>query len=328
MDSLTSGPSSSGRAGQAAKLDTLRQQWRNEGTWGTALWAVNWAMWKTRVYYALPPPLAEQVQARFRYARRVKKYGIREPILVYQMGKVGSSSMYWSLDALRLNVPVYHLHFLNDADEMEAWATRTLRVYDRELKMVQLARKLRREIERGTAPRYHLISLVRAPVPRNLSTYFHNIDSYFPDFLQRIEAQTLSFPALADYFVNDFPEQTPERWFQRQVREVFGLDVYAEPFPRTRGYQIYENDRARLLVLRLEDLNRVVGTAMREFLNIPAFTLVPANAGESKTYGGLYKEFLAALRLPDEYIARTHSTQYATHFYSAQELEASVAKWV
>ena len=47
---------------------------------------------------------------------REKVYGVREPIIVYQMGKVGSSSMYWSLDALRLNVPVYHLHFLNDAD--------------------------------------------------------------------------------------------------------------------------------------------------------------------------------------------------------------------
>lgn len=327
MDSLKTGPSSSRSSRQAAKWETLRQQWRNEGTRGTALWAVNWAMWKTRVYYALPPPLAERVQARYRYTRRVKKYGIREPIIVYQMGKVGSSSMYWSLDALRLNVPVYHLHFLNDADEVEGWAKKTLRVYERELKMVELARKFKREIERRTAPRYHLISLVRAPVPRNLSAYFHNIDSYFPNFLERVATQSLSFQALGDYFVNDFIEPTPERWFRRQVRDVFDLDVYAEPFPRARGYQIYENARARLLVLRLEDLNRVAATAMREFLNIPEFTLVPANAGESKTFGGLYKEFLAALHLPDEYIARTHGTQYARHFYSAQELEASVARW-
>ena len=321
MDSLTH------RASQA-KQSKLREQLAQEGIVGTALWALNWAMWKTRVYYALPPPLAEAVQARYRFTRRVKKYGIAEPIIVYQMGKVGSSSMYWSFDALRLNAPVYHLHYLNGMDEMEAWIRKTLRVNRRELKMVELARKLRREIERGTAPRYHLVSLVRAPVPRNLSTYFHNVDSYFPNFVERIQARTLRVSELGDYFVNVFRETTPERWFDEQVREVFGIDVYATPFSRERGYQIYENDKARLLVLRLEDLNRVVAAAMREFLNIPDFVLVPANAGENKTYGGLYKEFLAQLRLPREYIKATDATRYARHFYNESELAASVARWV
>ena len=101
--------------------------------------------------------------------------------------------------------------------------------------MVELANKLKREIDAGTAPRYHLISLVRAPVPRNLSTFFHNVDSYFPNFVERVQAHTLSFQELADYFVNDFPEHTPEQWFDRQVRDVFGLDVYAEPFRASGG---------------------------------------------------------------------------------------------
>lgn len=320
MDSVT-------HSSTVAKPDKLRAQLEREGVLGTALWAVNWAMWKTRFYYALPPPLAEEVQARYRFTRRVKKYNIRQPIIVYQMGKVGSSSMYWSLDALRLNVPVYHLHFLNDADRIAAWAKKTLRVHDRELKMVALAQKLRQEIDRGTAPRYHLISLVRAPVPRNLSTFFHNIDSYLPHFDERLQAPSFSFQDVTDYFVNEFQEHTPERWFDHQVRDVFGLDVYAAPFARERGYQIYENDRARLLVIRLEDLNRVAAKAMSEFLNIPDFRLVPMNAGESKKYGALYKEYLNQLRLPRAYITETNDTQYAQHFYTPQELEASVARW-
>ncbi len=321
MDSLT-------RQTAQPKQSKLRELLATEGMVGTALWALNWAMWKTRVYYALPPPLAEEMQARYRFTRRVKRYGISEPIIVYQMGKVGSSSMYWSFDALRLNVPVYHLHYLNGMDAMETWIRQTLRAPKRELKMVDLARKLQSEIERGTAPRYHLVSLVRAPVPRNLSTYFHNVDSYFPNFVQRINAHTLHVSELGDYFLNVFRETTPERWFDEQVRDVFGIDIYAAPFPRERGYQIYQNAKARLLVLRLEDLNRVVGTAMREFLNIPDFALVPANAGESKTYGGLYKEFLATLHLPREYIETTNSTRYARHFYNESELAASVARWV
>jgi hypothetical protein len=235
--------------------------------------------------------------------------------------------MYWSLDALRLNVPVYHLHYLNDADQFAAWAKQNLRDYSRAWKMVALSKQLKSEIDLGTAPRYHLISLVRAPVPRNLSTYFHHIDSYFPNFVARVQADTLSFDELADYFLHNFDEHTPEHWFDRQVRDVFGLDVYAQPFPHERGYQIYENAKARLLVIRLEDLNRVAAPAMREFLAIPDFRLVPANSGENRTYGALYKQFLASLTLPPSYIATTNGTTYARHFYSDRELAASVARF-
>ena len=35
-----------------------------------------------------------------------------QPIVIYQMGKVGSSSVYSSLKALKLDNPVYHVHFL------------------------------------------------------------------------------------------------------------------------------------------------------------------------------------------------------------------------
>lgn len=314
--------------GTPSRWRKLKREWEQEGPIGTALWGMNWAMWKTRLYYALPPPLAEEVQGQFRFARRVKKYNIQEPIIVYQMGKVGSSSMFWSLYDLRLNVPIYHLHYLNDADEIAAWAKKTLRVYNRELAMVALANKLKREIDQGRAPRYNLVSLVRTPVPRNISTYFHNIDSLFPGFPERFNSGTLSCKEIGDHFLNEFQDTTPERWFDRQVRDVFGLDVYAEPFARERGYQIYENDRVRLLVIRLEDLSRVAVPALDEFLTIPNFTLVPANIGESKTYGGLYKEFLATLSLPRAFLDKTHTTQYAQHFYTPQELEASVARWV
>jgi hypothetical protein len=313
---------------QPTKLYKLKEQWSSEGPLGMGLWALHWIMWKTRMYYVLPPPVAEMVQAQYRYTRRVKKYNIQEPIIVYQMGKVGSSSMYWSLDALRLNVPVYHLHYLNDADQIAMWAKKTLRVHDRELKMVALAKKLKDKIDRDLAPRYHLITLVRAPIPRNLSTYFHNIDSYFPNVLERVNSHSLSFQELADYFINEFHESTPERWFDRQVRDIFGLDVYAKPFARERGFQIYEHDNVRMLLIRLEDLNRVATAAMREFLHIPDFALVPANVGENKMYGGLYKEFLASLRLPCEYTEKTNSSQYARHFYTEQELAASVARWI
>lgn len=310
-----------------SKWSKLKQQWDTEGPRGVALWAANWTLWKSRFYYALPGPTAEEVQARFRYAQRTKKYGIEDPIIVYQMGKVGSTTMVHSLLALRLNVPVYHLHFLNESDQVEAWAKDTLIDPKNVLRMVQLSRRLRKSLEGADPVYYNLICLVRAPVPRNISMFFQNIDSYMPDWKERYSNHTLSFDEITTFFLQNFLEDTPNFWFDREVKGVFGLDVYAAPFDKGRGFQIYQNAMARLLVIRLEDLNRVAAVAMQEFLNIPDFRLLPANIGEYNPHGALYKEYLKALRLPDDYIERTNSKPYAQHFYTPQELKASVARW-
>ena len=42
-----------------------------------------------------------------------KNHSIINPILVYQMGKVASTSIYESLKLLRIGVPIYHIHLLN-----------------------------------------------------------------------------------------------------------------------------------------------------------------------------------------------------------------------
>lgn len=314
-------------AGTQTKWDRVRQEWQDEGIQGLALWAVDWTLWKTRFYYALSGPQAEDLQARIRYAHRVKKYGIDNPIIVYQMGKVGSTTMVRSLQALRLNVPIYHLHFLNEADQIEAWAKKTLLDPTYVLQMVKQSRDVRKTLDRADAPRYNLISMVRAPVPRNISMMFQNADSYFPGWESRYHAGTLPFDEITEFFLKEFQEETPNFWFEREVRDVFGLDVYATPFDKARGYQIYENARARMLVMRLEDLNRVAPAALCEFLRIPDFQMVSANIGESNPHGGLYKEYLNALRLPDEFIDQTHAKHYARHFYTPEELEASVARW-
>lgn len=43
----------------------------------------------------------------------------QSPILIYQMGKVGSKTVYESLKALNLATPVYHTHLLNKLEEIE-----------------------------------------------------------------------------------------------------------------------------------------------------------------------------------------------------------------
>jgi hypothetical protein len=244
------------------------------------------------------------------------------------MGKVGSTSVYISLRRLQLGVPLYHLHFLNNLEHKVELMQQQAGL-DPELPIgwVEDARKIQREMTAQPDKRWNLISLTRLPVPRQVSAFFEGATNRFPDMAERYDRGELQLQEVMDYFVQVYRDETPLRWFQLQIEQPFGLDVYATPFDKARGYQIYSHKNIRLLLIRLENLNRVAPQAMREFLNIPNFRIVNRNAGESKKTGAVYRDMRANLRLPGSYIDEWHTTQYAQHFYTPQELQASVASW-
>lgn len=299
-----------------------------QGPGSIVAWGTRWIYWKSGVFRVIPPASLETLRLAYKYRRRNKKYGIRDPILVYQMGKVGSSSVYRSLQALDLDVPVYQIHFLNYLDEYEQWAKRAFRDNPKGLELFHLGRDIRQRMDRDPRQRWNLISLVRAPIPRAISSFFQNIEANFPRFHDRMTRQDLTAHELAEFFVCQFDERLPLNWFERQVSDVFGIDVYATDFPRDRGYQIYEKDNVRMLLLRLEDLSRCAGQAMQEFLRIPNFVLSVQNVTDNKQYASLYRDFTQTLRLRPENLELWHNSHYAKHFYSDVELAESVKHWI
>lgn len=289
---------------------------RGRGVAGFTQWAYRWLYWNAGLRH-LAKPLGVGM----------KKYGIQDPIIVYQMGKVGSTTVYISLKRLQLDVPLYHLHFLSDLDKMQGVVQAQVN-HTIALQLNETARKIRREMEQSPQRKWNLIALTRTPVPRLISVFFQNLGNYFPEAAARYQAGALPLDEVTNYFIYRFREGWAENWFDRQMKEPFGLDVFAESFDRERGYQIYTHNSLRLLVLRLEDLNAVGPAAMHEFLNIPDFSVRNRNVGEGKPTGTLYRDFIATLRLPPARIQELHSSRYAQHFYTPQELEASIARWV
>jgi hypothetical protein len=275
-----------------------------------------WFYWNTGFYRVAP-----------RLGMGRERHKIQDPIIVFQMGKVGSSSVYISLKRLKLNVPLYDVHYLYDLEHKVELMQRGSPESTDSPSWVEDARKIRREIAAEPTKHWNLISLTRLPIPRLVSGFFENSDKRFPDMAGRYARGELTMRELTGYFKNTYRDETPLRWFQNQIQRTFGLDVYATPFDRTRGYQIYEHANIRLLVIRLEDLNRVAPQAMREFLNLHGFRIVNRNVGEAKETGTVYRDFKEALRLPREYVEHWHSSQYARHFYTSEELAASVARW-
>lgn len=289
---------------------------RAGGVTGFARWVYRWLYWNAGLRHLVVP-----------LGLGFRKYGIQDPIVVYQPGKVGSTSLYVSLKRLELDVPLYHLHFLDDLDAMQEVIEKTADA-QAGLRDIARARQIRQAMARAPQKKWNFITLTRMPISRLVSVFFQALDNYFPNAAERYAAQTLKLDEVIRFFVDEFREAWAEQWFDRQLKTPFGLDVYATPFDKARGYQIYAHDNLCLLIVRLEDLNRVAPEALREFLGIPNFLIVNRNVGENKPTGTLYRDFIAALRLPPGRIEELHGTNYARQFYTPQELEASVARWV
>lgn len=257
------------------------------------------------------------------------------PIIVYQMGKVGSKTIEQSLRHYYqnhgLDVEVYHAHFLNYLDEMEKNG-RQQKISKHGLQYIHEMMELKRKINADSDRKWRLISLVRDPVARNIASFFQalSVNQIIPDWRVRHEQGNLRIEELQARFLsldNDF-HNYPATWFESQLKSVFDIDVYEKPFPFQQGYEVYKNkERFDLLVIRMEDLNRCAVKAINQFLDLDDFSVLNSNTSEEKDHRELYNAF-KALPWPEEYVTRLYTSRFARNFYNASELESFKKKWV
>lgn len=257
----------------------------------------------------------------------------REALLVYQMGKVGSTSVVRSLKALDLGMPVYHVHDLtrDTLDRDEKLYKREFAISGLQPRHLWESQYLLRQIEsRGRRCRWKVVTLVRDPIARNISGFFQTLQSEFGFDYEK--AESMRDDDVVEEVIGIFLDRVtwhdyPLTWFDVELKSVFGIDVFASEFPVAKGYKTYEGENADALVLRLENLSDVASEAFREFLEIDGFTLIKGNISSEKGYYALYRKFLDDIVLPESYIDRMYGSKYAQHFYSEEEIRAFRARW-
>ncbi len=231
---------------------------------------------------------------RFNRVRVLRRATRRDPgaWVVYQMGKVGSTTVSDSLEALADRPHVYHAHFLTS--EGIGWAEDQYRPnYPRTRALpghVIDSIVLRERLDAGATLGWRVVTLVRDPVARNLSSFFQTM------YLDR-----------PDVDVTDTSDAMVEGLHRRVLR------------PR--------GARPGLLVLKLERLRECGSDALARFLDRPEVPLLDANTGSEKDYGELYGRFADTVELPAEYLDRMYGSRLVTHFYDPDEIEAMRARW-
>jgi hypothetical protein len=279
-------------------------------------------------------------------SRLVRPQGTKEaisshsPIVIHNMAKVGSKTIMNSLKVYDPRLKVYQTHFLTPAglnhaeEKMEKLPGR---VWDH----IDECRKISREIRSSPESRqWKMISLVRDPVARDMSYFFHCLTFLYPEVESDFLTGRVGLQHLIRLFQENLDEssplhfvQHPLKWFDLELKPLFGIDVFSEPFPKEQGYCIYKSQKAVLLVLRLESLEECVGEAFNEFLGIKDFRLVPFNTAEQKIkipgtkYYALYEDFKREIHLSPAYLDKMYSSKLVKHFYTEEEIESFRQRW-
>jgi hypothetical protein len=253
----------------------------------------------------------------------------RSPIVIYSMGKVGSTSVQASLEKLHLPNPIFHIHFMDweYLDEVDAY-TRTLGIGS--AGFVLAGRYLRAFADRTWGRvKWKIITLVREPVGREVSDLFQNLQR-FPD-LKNLSGNELVDGAVG-YMQNlleefDESEDYTCNWFDRELKKVFGVDVYEIPFDRAQGYSHYYSQNADVLLIRLEDLSKIGPEVICHFLGLKNFELVNANEGSGKVFYQIYQRVLEKLAYPSAILDKVYNSRYSRHFYSDLEIVSFKKRW-
>ena len=255
----------------------------------------------------------------FAFERKLRK---APPILVFQMGKVGSTSIFKSLEKKYPGV-VLHTHYVLESDwQMEHvldWA------------------------KKGNPIK--IISPIREPIGRNVSAFFHftregnehkcdismysvqeqvklYLDDSFPRDLIDAESSSLA-PEFETFVSQDFSLE----WFENNIEKYFSINVYKKSFPDC-GHARFSHNNIDLLVLRIDISDEEKELAIRGFLEFPEFELKNENIGSSFEYASQYKLFKKQATLPEEYLNKMCDSKYFRHFYSEDKINSIRKKWI
>lgn len=116
---------------------------------------------------------AQKMVAKFR-ANSLRFKISHNPVFIYQMGKVGSSSVYKTLKAEGLRQQIFFVHFLSN--DLYSYKDFLINAGMNPVSYhIELGIALRRTIlSRRDNLRYKIISMVRDPIARQISDIFQN----------------------------------------------------------------------------------------------------------------------------------------------------------
>ncbi len=242
-------------------------------------------------------------------------------ILVYQMGKVGSNSIRWSLEQIGIGAPHIHSLYKNRGYELYKNFLLSKMYYPLSKRILCALFYAWQRLKLRRRKHLKVITLVREPISVNVSSFFHNL-SYFAYEFEQKNAKTLE-----EAFFNKFNHDYALDWFDIDFLPTIGLDIYKYGFDKEAGYAVIKEKNVECLVIKLEKLNGLE-SVIAEFVGNNDFKLQSHNVSADKWFNPVYLEFKKNVSFNPEFIDRIYSSKLMRHFYSDEEINTLKAKYL
>lgn len=250
----------------------------------------------------------------------------RNAVWVLQPGKTASTSLEARLEKCRLPfIKMHSLEYTNHIlgeDYREAWEE-----WVRERKSEPLK----------------VIVAIREPLARDYSAFWQVftegnekmmlIPVLHKDFQEAYNSYTDLLLKGSAYRNDVLGELSPItwndefEWLDEHVKNPLGIDVFAYPFDRERGYTIIKKDNIELLLFKVEKLESLLDE-IGAFVGVGKLPTINANTADKKWYGPAYSQFKREVKLPQEYVKHYyHDNPKMDYFYTAEEKAAFLDKW-
>lgn len=267
--------------------------------------------------------------------------------IIYQMGKVGSTAIHEALQTSlsdEAKALCFHTHFLSpdqlSREEQIAnapaicrirtnYSQKQLQVVAHRLALIAEARSQGRPIK--------IITGVRDPFSHALSSFFQNLDVYVPLCRITDSATTVAYivKSLRHLFLLESEKKLPEtplgfalaqnfaarHWFDWELKELFGIDIYTYPFDPSLGYAVCEKGNVHVFTYRLDKLAQAQ-EALHNFCQselVQPLRLPKTNEGDEKSYANLYAATKTCLKLPEATVETLLRSRYTQFFFTEQE---------
>lgn len=235
--------------------------------------------------------------------------GFKHPIdvIVYTMGKVGSSTVSTSIKAAGLKC--LDVHFLHK--------TRILTVLssyfgDPEIDIIpeNILDSLLAYNALIRQDKIRIISLIRNPVMRNISAVFQNTPPRLSEDARAILARLRAYPV-----------RTPDYWFETDFIPTTGVNVFEEEIDSEADHFRFSRGKLEILLLKLEADDHRKAALIGDFVG-REIALTRANESAKKIYYDIYRTIAGAPRaIRDSYIEECLNLKYFRKLYSAREID-------
>ncbi len=253
----------------------------------------------------------------------------KDKILIYQMGKVGSSTVYNTVKHMDTVYATYHLHWFSDPgikkaeDYFKNLSSKKIPMHIQRSKMLKKLTDIKKD-------KIKVISITREPVGRLISDVFQNIHYYNPELVKMNDLHTKElFEETQKQLDNfDINSEYGTTWFDVELSKAFNINLYDYPFNQDDGYTIIKHENIEILLLQMETMNKVLKKALQEFLDYEQdIEILNTNIGEEKEFANEQSYVKENIDLDEKHLNKIYSSKYVQHFYSAKQIKSFVKKW-